>query len=71
MAESADAKAKAADKKAADKAKQDNADVETFFAFHRGEALVRENYGSYGSLDLTAAVEARQAEKDAEKSDED
>lgn len=63
----ADADAKKADAEAAkaaeEQAKQDEADVETFASFHRGEALVR---GSSGAFDLPAFLAAREAAKDAD-----
>ena len=46
-------------------AKQNAADVETFFSFHRGEMLVRDNRGC---LDMAAARAAYEAEK-AERED--
>lgn len=61
----ADAKAKEDAKKAEEQAKQNDADVETFLSFHRGEALVRENY----HVDLPAFLEAREAAAEAEKAD--
>jgi hypothetical protein len=68
----ADADAKKADaeaaKKAEEQAKQDEADVETFASFHRGEALVR---GEVGSLDLPRFLEQRKAAKEAEEADKD
>jgi hypothetical protein len=60
----ADAEAKAAE----ERAKQNDADIETFLSFHRGEALVRVN----GHVDLAAFIAAREADKkEAEKSDKD
>jgi hypothetical protein len=61
----ADAEAKAAE----EQAKQDDADIETFLSFHRGEALARDERGL---LDLSAFIATREADKEeAEKSDKD
>jgi hypothetical protein len=46
-------------------AKQNAEDIETFFSFHRGEMLVRDNRGC---LDMAAARAAYEAEK-AERED--
>ncbi|HEX4394183.1 MAG TPA: hypothetical protein VH084_21985 [Mycobacterium sp.] len=50
-------------KEAEEQAKQNEADLETFASFHRGEALAR---GEGGSLDLPAFLAAREAAKDAD-----
>jgi hypothetical protein len=55
---------KEAAKAAEEQAKQNEADLDTFASFHRGEALAR---GEGGSLDLPAFLAAREAEKDAAK----
>jgi hypothetical protein len=54
-------KREAEEKKAAEEqAKQDEADIETFLAYHRGQDLVR---GENGSVDLPAYVALREAAK--------
>lgn len=46
---------KAAQVKAAEQAKQDDADIETFLAFHRGERLLRGGTGSFDPVAYAAS----------------
>lgn len=48
--------------------KQNEADLATFFSFHRGEMLARDERGS---LDLYAAHEAWKADQEAKEKDDD